>query len=68
MYRVEHPVFATAESSFLDGGSRLDDVDLGPLITFSGERSVNAPNTTILGSQPTSLAARRWLIPEACSG
>ena len=28
MYRVKDPVFAMAESFFLDGGSRLDDVDL----------------------------------------
>jgi hypothetical protein len=42
MYRVEDPVFAMAESSFLDGGSRLDDVDLDPLIAFGGRRSVAA--------------------------
>ena len=47
MYRVEDPVFAMAESSFLDGGSRLDDVDLDPLITFSGGRSVAAPVATL---------------------
>ena len=47
MYRVEDPVFAMAESSFLDGGSRLDDVDLEPLITFSGGRSVTAPDATL---------------------
>lgn len=47
MYRVEDPVFAMAESSFLDGGSRLDDVDLDPLITFSGRRSVAAPVVTL---------------------
>jgi hypothetical protein len=40
MYRVKAPVFAMAESSFLDGGSRLDDVALNPLIAFSGGRSV----------------------------
>jgi len=28
MYRVKDPVFAMDESFFLDGGSRLDDVDL----------------------------------------
>jgi hypothetical protein len=44
MYRVGDPVFAMAESSFLDGGSRLVDVDLNPLITFSGWRSVATPN------------------------
>ena len=27
MYRVKDPVFAMAESSLLDGGSRLDDVE-----------------------------------------
>jgi len=46
MYRVEDPVFAI-ESSFLDGGSRLDDVDLDPLITFGGRRSVAAPNAKL---------------------
>ena len=35
MLRVMDPVFAMAESSFLDGGSRLDDVDLQ--ITGSGQ-------------------------------
>ena len=43
MYRVEDPVFAMAESSFLDGGSRLDQVNFDPLITFSGGGSVAAP-------------------------
>ena len=47
MYRVEDPVFAMAESSFLDGGSRLDDVDWKPLINFGGERSVAAPNAQL---------------------
>ena len=47
MYRVEDPVFAMAESSFLDGGSRLVDVDVDPLITFSGQRSVAAPVATL---------------------
>ena len=45
--RVKDPVFAMAESSFLDGGSRLDEVDLDPLITFSGERSVATPDATL---------------------
>ena len=27
MYRVQDPVFAMDESFFLDGGSRLDDVE-----------------------------------------
>jgi hypothetical protein len=47
MYRVKDPVFAMAESSFLDGGSRLDDVVLNPLTTFSGGRSVAAPGATL---------------------
>jgi len=44
MYCVEDPVFAMAESSFLDGGSRLDDVDLDPLIIFSGQSPVAPPD------------------------
>ena len=49
MYRVEDPVFAMAESFFLDGGSRLDDVDMRSLTPVSEERSVatlkaNVPN------------------------
>ena len=47
MYRVEDPVFAMAESSFLDGGSRLADVDMDPLTTFSGWRSVADPNARL---------------------
>src|SRR5688572_21130679 len=43
MYRVEDPVFAMAESFFLDGGGRLDDVNLEPLSTVSGRRSVTYP-------------------------
>jgi hypothetical protein len=39
MYRVQDPVFAMAESSFLDGGSRLDDVDVQTLATVSEWRS-----------------------------
>ena len=49
MYRVKDPVFAMAESFFLDGGSRLDDVDVSSLAPVSEERSVaplkaNVPN------------------------
>jgi hypothetical protein len=40
MYRVQDPVFAMAESSFLDGGSRLDDVDVLTLTSVSEWRSV----------------------------
>lgn len=40
MYRVKDPVFAMAESSFLDGGSRLDDVDVQALTSVSEWRSV----------------------------
>ena len=40
MYRVKDPVFAMAESSFLDGGSRLDDVDMQTLTSVSEWRSV----------------------------
>lgn len=40
MYRVKDPVFAMAESFFLDGGSRLDDVDDGALTSVSEWRSV----------------------------
>ena len=47
MYRVEDPVFAMAESSFLDGGSRLDDVALDPLTTFSGRRPVATPDSQL---------------------
>ena len=34
------PVFAMAESSFFDGGSRLDDVDVQTLASVSEWRSV----------------------------
>ena len=49
MCRVMDPVFAMAESFFLDGGSRLDDVDLRSLTTVSEWRSAahsdaNAPD------------------------
>jgi hypothetical protein len=47
MYRVEDPVFAMAESFFLDGGSRLDDVDLEPLTILSGQRSVAYPEVGV---------------------
>jgi hypothetical protein len=40
MYRVKDPVFAMAESSFLDGGSRLGDVDVQALTSVSEWRSV----------------------------
>jgi len=40
MCRVMDPVFAMAESFFLDGGSRLDDVDLRSLTTVSEWRSI----------------------------
>lgn len=35
MYRVEDPVFAMDESFFLDGGSRLDDVEVEALTLVS---------------------------------
>ena len=35
MSRVEDPVFAMAESFFLDGGGRLDDVEIGSLTPVS---------------------------------
>ena len=49
MYRVEDPVFAMAESFFLDGGGRLDNFDLRSLTSVSEERAValrkaNVPN------------------------
>ena len=40
MYRVVDPVFAMAESFFLDGGSRLDKVDELSLAEVSDKRSV----------------------------
>jgi hypothetical protein len=40
MYRVMDPVFAMDESFFLDGGSRLDDVDVNALTEVSEWRSV----------------------------
>ena len=39
MLRVMDPVFAMEESSFLDGGSRLDDVELRSLAPASERRS-----------------------------
>lgn len=49
MYRVKDPVFAMAESFFLDGGSRLENSDLRSLTSISEERAVallkaNDPN------------------------
>src|SRR5579863_4507469 len=38
--RVKDPVFAMAESFFLDGGGRLDHVELQSLTTISEWRSV----------------------------
>jgi hypothetical protein len=40
MYRVMDPVFAMDESFFLDGGSRLDDLDVQALTSVSEWRSV----------------------------
>jgi hypothetical protein len=40
MYRVTDPLFAMDESFFLDGGSRLDDVDVQTLTSVSEWRSV----------------------------
>ena len=40
MSRVMDPVFAMDESFFLDGGSRLDDVNLRSLASVSETRSV----------------------------
>ena len=47
MLRVMDPVFAMAESSFLDGGSRLDDVNLESLASVSEGRSVASPDANI---------------------
>ena len=47
MYRVKDPVFAMAESFFLDGGSRLDDVDLRSLTKVSEWRSVTHSNASV---------------------
>ena len=47
MLRVMDPVFAMAESSFLDGGSRLDDVNLKSLASVSEWRSVASPDASI---------------------
>lgn len=46
MYRVKDPVFAMAESSFLDGGSRLDDFDVQALTSVL--------NGDLLFASPTS--------------
>jgi hypothetical protein len=44
MYRVKtDPVFAMAESFFLDGGSRLDNVKLVSLALLSERKSVARP-------------------------
>ena len=40
MLSVEDPVFAMAESYFLDGGGRLDDVDLRSLTKVSEWRAI----------------------------
>lgn len=48
MYCVEDPVFAMDESFFLDGGSRLDDVDGRTLTSVSDGRSVAPPNARVL--------------------
>lgn len=48
MYRVKDPVFAMAESFFLDGGSRLDDVDLRSLTRVSARRPVAHSNANVL--------------------
>ena len=47
MYRVKDPVFAMAESFFLDGGSRLDDVDLRSLTEVSEWRSAAHSNAIV---------------------
>jgi hypothetical protein len=48
MYRVRmDPVFAMAESDFLDGGSRLDDVKFASLASVSEWRSVAFPDSLL---------------------
>ncbi len=47
MLRVMDPVFAMEESSFLDGGSRLDDVELRSLAPVSEWRSVADPTANV---------------------
>jgi hypothetical protein len=47
MYRVKDPVFAMDESFFLDGGSRLDDLDMRSLTPVSETRSVASPKTHV---------------------
>jgi len=47
MLRVVDPVFAMAESSFLDGGSRLDDVNLRSLAPVSEWGSVAPPHANV---------------------
>jgi hypothetical protein len=46
LLRVEDPVFAMAESFFLDGGSRLDHVEQKSLTEVSEERPVALLNAT----------------------
>ena len=60
MYRVEDPVFAMEESFFLDGGSRLDDVDLRSLASVSEMRSVarQHPDVPDVGRYPSGYGAR----------
>jgi len=47
MYSVKDPVFAMDESFFLDGGSRLDDVEVQALTEVSERRSVPASIATV---------------------
>ena len=65
MLRVLDPVFAMAESFFLDGGSRLDDVEENALAHVSAWRSVADPNAKLpdvgrcrIGYAPVSRARR----------
>jgi hypothetical protein len=54
MYRVRmDPVFAMAESFFLDGGSRLDDVKLVSLALVSERRSVACLDSQISAEPAT---------------
>jgi hypothetical protein len=47
MFRVKDPVFAMDESFFLDGGSRLENVDVRSLTSVSEWRSVAASIPTV---------------------
>lgn len=60
MYRVKDPVFAMAESFFLDGGSRLHLVNLRSLTCVSEWRSVACSNTEIadVGRNTTGVMLR----------